>query len=101
MAYALQSTEWEVGAVNVSTKRTWTSTEDNALSILRHVQSIHGGFNKIIDKVPVYCLFNCTKKVGFRDKIIHAKHLYLTTFFINILRHHKGHSPRSDTIIIQ
>ena len=43
MAYALQGTEWEVGVVNVSTKRTWTSTEDNALSILRHVQNIHGG----------------------------------------------------------
>lgn len=43
MAYALQGTEWEVGTVNVSTKRTWTSTEDNALSILRHVQNIHGG----------------------------------------------------------
>ena len=43
MRYALQGTEWEVGTVNVSTKRTWTSTEDNALSILRHVQNIHGG----------------------------------------------------------
>lgn len=43
MAYALQGTEWEVGVVNVSTRRTWTSTEDNALSILRHVQNIHGG----------------------------------------------------------
>ena len=43
MAYALQGTGWEVGVVNVSTKRTWTSTEDNALSILRHVQNIHGG----------------------------------------------------------
>lgn len=43
MAYALQGTEWEVGVVNVSTKRTWTSTENNALSILRHVQNIHGG----------------------------------------------------------
>lgn len=43
MAYALQGTEWEVGTVNVSTKRTWDCTEDNALSILRHVQNIHGG----------------------------------------------------------
>lgn len=43
MRYALQGTEWEVGTVSVSTKRTWTSTEDNALSILRHVQNIHGG----------------------------------------------------------
>lgn len=43
MAYALQGTEWEVGVVNVSTRRTWTSTENNALSILRHVQNIHGG----------------------------------------------------------
>ncbi len=33
MAYALAGTEWSVGTVNVRTKRTWTSTEKNALSI--------------------------------------------------------------------
>ena len=27
MAYALADTEWSVGTVNVTTKRTWTSTE--------------------------------------------------------------------------
>ena len=43
MAYALEGTEWSVGTVNVSTKRTWTSTEKNALSILRAVADIHGG----------------------------------------------------------
>ena len=43
MAYALQGTDWEIGTVNVSTKRTWTSTENNALSILRQVQNLHGG----------------------------------------------------------
>lgn len=43
MAYALEGTEWNVGTVNVSTKRTWTSTEKNALSILRAVADMHGG----------------------------------------------------------
>lgn len=35
MAYALSGTEWKVGTITVTTKRTWTSTEKNALSILR------------------------------------------------------------------
>ena len=43
MAYALEGTEWGVGTVNVRTKRTWTSTEKNALSILRSVADLHGG----------------------------------------------------------
>lgn len=43
MAYALTGTEWAVGTVNVRTKRTWTSTEKNALSILRNVADLHGG----------------------------------------------------------
>lgn len=43
MAYALQGTEWAVGRVNVRTKRTWTSSEKNALSILRNVADLHGG----------------------------------------------------------
>ena len=43
MAYALAGTEWSVGTVNVSTKRTWTSTEKNALSILRSIANLHGG----------------------------------------------------------
>ena len=43
MAYALEGTEWSVGTVNVRTKRTWTSTEKNALSILRAVADLHGG----------------------------------------------------------
>lgn len=43
MAYALEGTEWSVGTVNVRTKRTWTSTEKNALSILRMVADLHGG----------------------------------------------------------
>jgi phage minor structural protein len=43
MAYALAGTGWEVGAVNVSTLRTWDCQEDNALAILRMVQNIHGG----------------------------------------------------------
>lgn len=43
MAYALADTEWSVGTVNVTTKRTWTSTEKNALSILRSIATLHGG----------------------------------------------------------
>ena len=43
MTYALAGTEWAVGTVNVRTKRTWTSSEKNALSILRNVADLHGG----------------------------------------------------------
>lgn len=43
MAYSLQDTDWDVRTVNVSTKRTWTCSEKNALAILRAVQDIHGG----------------------------------------------------------
>lgn len=43
MRYALQGTGWSVGTVNVSTLRTWTCDEKNALAILRQVQNIHGG----------------------------------------------------------
>src|SRR5699024_8379764 len=43
MKYALEGTEWSVGNVNVTTKRTWESEDKNALSILREVQNIHGG----------------------------------------------------------
>ena len=43
MAYALEGTEWSVGTVTVRTQRTWTSTEKNALSILRNVANLHGG----------------------------------------------------------
>lgn len=43
MAYALEGTEWNVGTVTVTTKRTWTSTEKNALSILRNTADLHGG----------------------------------------------------------
>lgn len=43
MEYALSGTEWSVGTVNVRTKRTWTSKEKNALSILRNTADLHGG----------------------------------------------------------
>lgn len=43
MAYALEGTEWSVGTVTVRTQRTWTSTEKNALSILRNIADINGG----------------------------------------------------------
>ena len=53
--HALKGTGWTVGTVNVTTLRTWTCEEDNALAILRTVQNIHGGDlvfdngNKIVD----------------------------------------------------
>lgn len=43
MRYALQGTDWSVGTVNVTTLRSWTCEEKNALAILRQVQNIHGG----------------------------------------------------------
>lgn len=43
IAYALSGTEWSVGTVSVTTKRTWTSTEKNALAILRSIADLHGG----------------------------------------------------------
>lgn len=43
MAYALEGTGWNVGTVNVKTKRTWDSTEKNALSLLRATADLHGG----------------------------------------------------------
>lgn len=43
MAYALQGTGWSVGKITVSTKRSWQSTDKNALSMLRTIQSIYGG----------------------------------------------------------
>lgn len=43
MEYALEDTEWEVGTVEVTTKRTWTSSDDNALSLLRSIADLHGG----------------------------------------------------------
>ena len=43
MRYALLNTGWSLGNVTVNTKRTWQSTEKNALAILRTIQNIHGG----------------------------------------------------------
>lgn len=43
MEYALEDTDWDVGTVEVTTKRTWTSTDDNALSLLRSIADLHGG----------------------------------------------------------
>ena len=43
MAYALDSTGWYVGDVQVSTKRSWKSEKTNALAILRAISDIHGG----------------------------------------------------------
>ena len=43
LEYALDGTGWSVGTVNVSTLRTWTCQEKNALAILRMAQQIHGG----------------------------------------------------------
>lgn len=43
MHYALEGTDWTVGTVDVRTLRTWECREQNALAILRMVQSLHGG----------------------------------------------------------
>lgn len=43
MAHALSGTDWAVGTVNVTSKRTWECSEKNALAILRQTQVIHGG----------------------------------------------------------
>ena len=43
MAHALAGTDWAVGTVNVTSKRTWECSEKNALAVLRQTQVIHGG----------------------------------------------------------
>ena len=43
MAHALAGTDWAVGTVNVTSKRTWECSEKNALAVLRQTQIIHGG----------------------------------------------------------
>ena len=43
MAHALAGTDWAVGTVNVTSKRTWECNEKNALAVLRQTQVIHGG----------------------------------------------------------
>ena len=56
MNYALLGTGWSVGNVTVTTKRTWQSTEKNALSILRATQNIHGG-DLILDSANALSIF--------------------------------------------
>lgn len=55
MAYALAGIEWSVGTVTVRTKRTWTSTEKNALSILRNTADLHGG-DLVLTAPTVWCI---------------------------------------------
>lgn len=43
IAYALADTGWNVGTVDVTTLRTWSCSDKNALAILRSTQQIHGG----------------------------------------------------------
>lgn len=43
LAYALEGTSWEVGTVDVTSLRTWESSGNNALTILRETQSMHSG----------------------------------------------------------
>lgn len=43
MTYALKNTDWLVGTVGVNTYRTWTNTDDNALSMLRSIADLYGG----------------------------------------------------------
>lgn len=54
MRYALLGTGWSLGNVTVSTKRTWQSTEKNALAILR----------TILYRIWLRVVSNCLKGQG-------------------------------------
>lgn len=59
MRFALQGTDWSIGTVNVSTKRTWQCTEKNSLAILRMIQKIHGGdliFDNVAKTVSLFAM---------------------------------------------
>lgn len=64
MRYALAGTGWSVGTVDVRTLRTWSCEDDNALAILRSVQSIHGGDLVFDSKNRLVHLFVFSGKVS-------------------------------------
>jgi len=68
MAYALADTEWSVGTVEPSTKRTWTCSETNALAILRRTADLHGGdliFDCANHLVHLYTVYGSDKGALF------------------------------------
>jgi len=93
MAYALEGTEWSVGTVNVRTKRTWTSTEKNALSILRTVADLHGGDlvfdcpNRLVHLLTVYgtdsgALFSYKKNMKSIKRVVDTRSLVTRLYAI-------------------
>lgn len=93
MAYALEGTEWSVGTVNVRTKRTWTSTEKNALSILRTVADLHGGDlvfdcpNRMVHLLTVYgtdsgALFAYKKNMKSIKRVVDTRSLVTRLYAI-------------------
>ena len=93
MAYALEGTEWSVGTVNVRTKRTWTSTEKNALSILRSVADLHGGDlvfdcpNRLVHLLTVYgtdsgALFAYKKNMKSIKRVVDTRSLVTRLYAI-------------------
>ena len=93
MAYALEGTEWSVGTVNVRTKRTWTSTEKNSLSILRSVADLHGGDlvfdcpNRLVHLLTVYgtdsgALFAYKKNMKSIKRVVDTRSLVTRLYAI-------------------
>ena len=93
MDYALEGTEWSVGTVNVRTKRTWTSTEKNALSILRSVADLHGGDlvfdcpNRLVHLLTVYgtdsgALFAYKKNMKSIKRVVDTRSLVTRLYAI-------------------
>ena len=93
MAYALEGTEWSVGTVNVRSKRTWTSTEKNALSILRTVADLHGGDlvfdcpNRLVHLLTVYgtdsgALFAYKKNMKSIKRVVDTRSLVTRLYAI-------------------
>ena len=93
MAYAFEGTEWSVGTVNVRTKRTWTSTEKNALSILRTVADLHGGDlvfdcpNRLVHLLTVYgtdsgALFAYKKNMKSIKRVVDTRSLVTRLYAI-------------------
>lgn len=61
MTYALKNTDWLVGTVGVNTYRTWTNTDDNALSMLRiRVKAI----------TVRLCISDCSGRIWFTDVLL-------------------------------
>lgn len=82
-----------MGTVNVRTKRTWTSTEKNALSILRSVADLHGGDlvfdcpNRLVHLLTVYgtdsgALFAYKKNMKSIKRVVDTRSLVTRLYAI-------------------